>query len=239
MVAEGLVTEQQAINMVEPRHLEQLLHPEFENPAAMSKAVVASGLPASPGAAVGRVVFTAEDAEQWQEQGEKVILVRLETSPEDVGGMHAAEGILTARGGMTSHAAVVARGWGKPCVCGCEELEVLEEKKCAKVGNVVLCEGDWISLNGTTGEVFKGKQPLKRPSLTGSMFFLVVGKRGLCDDGHLHWHCAHTGIDHVHTYTPLPHTLRRSGNLYEVGGCNTQPPGLGQRRYPRGCQGGC
>lgn len=168
MVEEGLVTKQQAINMVEPRHLEQLLHPEFENPKAMSKSLVGGGLPASPGAAVGRIVFTAEDAEQWREQGEKVILVRLETSPEDVGGMHAAEGILTARGGMTSHAAVVARGWGKPCVCGCEVLEVLEEKKCAKMGDAVLCEGDWLSLNGTTGEVFKGKQPLKRPSLSGS-----------------------------------------------------------------------
>ena len=174
MVQEGLVTQQQAINMVEPRHLEQLLHPEFENATAMAKSLVGSGLPASPGAAVGRIVFTAEDAESWQEQGEKVILVRLETSPEDVGGMHAAEGILTARGGMTSHAAVVARGWGKPCVCGCEVLEVLEDKKCARLGDVVLCEGDWLSLNGTTGEVFKGKQPLKRPSLSGSMWLIVV-----------------------------------------------------------------
>lgn len=213
MVDEGLVTKQQAITMVEPRHLEQLLHPEFENPASMAKALVGSGLPASPGAAVGRIVFTAEDAEQWQEQGEKVILVRLETSPEDVGGMHAAEGILTARGGMTSHAAVVARGWGKPCVCGCEVLEVLEEKKCAKLGDVVLCEGDWLSLNGTTGEVFKGKQPLKRPGLSGSACSFL---------------CVHAEITT---------SSRRSGYVYEVGGRGTPTQGAGQRRHAGGRQG--
>jgi pyruvate, orthophosphate dikinase len=169
MEKEGLVTREESVLMVEPRHLEQLLHPTFASvdSASYKVAVIGKGLPASPGAGCGRAVFTAEDAEAWHNKGESVILVRKETSPEDVGGMHAAVGILTAHGGMTSHAAVVARGWGKPCVCGCGDLSVEEEAKTAKLGGVLLKEGDWISLNGTTGEVLQGTQPTKEPEIAG------------------------------------------------------------------------
>ena len=139
------------------------------NGADYKAAVVAKGLPASPGAGCGRIVFTADDAEEWKKNGETVILVRTETSPEDVGGMHAAQGILTSRGGMTSHAAVVARGWGKPCVCGCDALEVDYSSKTARIKDNVYKEGDWVSLNGSTGEVLSGKQPTKAPELSGNM----------------------------------------------------------------------
>ena len=169
---EGLVTQDEAVLMVEPRHLEQLMHPVFENPVgshAYKSAVMAKGLPASPGAACGQIVFTAEAAEKWEGDGKRVVLVRTETSPEDVGGMHAAVGILTSRGGMTSHAAVVARGWGKPCVCGCEKLDVSQETKTATIGKFTLAEGDWVSLNGTTGEILLGKQPTKRAELSDQL----------------------------------------------------------------------
>ena len=167
MVEDGLVTKEDAVrDLVEPRHLEQILHKRFENPDAYRDDVIGEGLAASPGAAVGRVVFTAEDAEQWNEAGENVVLVRIETSPEDVGGMDAAEGILTSRGGMTSHAAVVARGWGKPCVAGCDDIVVNYSRKSFTNGEVTVEEGDWISINGTTGEVVQGKQPLVDPELT-------------------------------------------------------------------------
>lgn len=168
---EGLVTQDEAVLMVEPRHLEQLMHPMFENVGshAYKSSILAKGLPASPGAACGQIVFTAEAAEQWKKAGHSVILVRTETSPEDVGGMHAAEGIFTSRGGMTSHAAVVARGWGKPCVCGCESLIVNYDDKTAMIGKLSLSEGDYISINGTTGEVLKDKQPTKKPELSGKL----------------------------------------------------------------------
>ncbi|AQK93855.1 pyruvate orthophosphate dikinase2 [Zea mays] len=169
MVNEGLVERRAAIKMVEPGHLDQLLHPQFENPSAYKDQVIATGLPASPGAAVGQVVFTAEDAETWHSQGKSVILVRAETSPEDVGGMHAAAGILTERGGMTSHAAVVARGWGKCCVSGCSGIRVNDAEKVVKIGGNVLREGEWLSLNGSTGEVILGKQPLSPPALSGDL----------------------------------------------------------------------
>jgi pyruvate,orthophosphate dikinase len=168
MVDEGLVDKRHAVqNLVEPRHLEQLLHPQFETGVDYADDVMGEGLPASPGAAVGRVVFTAEDAETWNEEGEDVILVRIETSPEDVGGMDAAEGILTSRGGMTSHAAVVARGWGKPCVAGCDDIVVNYDRKSFTNGEVTVKEGDWLSINGSTGEVVVGKQPLVDPELSG------------------------------------------------------------------------
>lgn len=168
--AEGLVDADGAVMLVEPRHLDQLLHPMFENEKAYQRDVITKGLGASPGAAVGKLVFTAEDAEAWKARGEAVILCRQETSPEDVGGMHAAEGILTSRGGMTSHAAVVARGWGKPCCCGCEELIVDAFAKTLKAPNgAVLREGEWVSLNGVTGEVIKGQQPVKKPAMTGDL----------------------------------------------------------------------
>ncbi|KAG1677441.1 hypothetical protein FOA52_001896 [Chlamydomonas sp. UWO 241] len=174
MAREGIVTEKEAVMMVEPRHLDQLLHPMFEDETAYQKDVVAIGLAASPGAAIGRIVFTAEDAEEWHARGEKVILCRTETSPEDVGGMHAAEGICTSRGGMTSHAAVVARGWGKPCVCGTEALHVDYKAKQVVVeskahGEATIKEGDWVSLNGTTGEIIRGQQPVKDPVVAGDL----------------------------------------------------------------------
>ncbi|XP_027332618.1 pyruvate, phosphate dikinase, chloroplastic isoform X4 [Abrus precatorius] len=166
MVNEGLVDIRSAIKMVEPRHLDQLLHPQFEDPSNYKDKVIAIGLPASPGAAVGQIVFNADDAEEWHAQGKSVILVRSETSPEDVGGMHAAAGILTARGGMTSHAAVVARGWGKCCVSGCSDIHVNDAEKVLVVGDKVISEGEWLSLNGSTGEVIQGKQPLSPPALS-------------------------------------------------------------------------
>ncbi|XP_026661983.2 pyruvate, phosphate dikinase 2 [Phoenix dactylifera] len=169
MVKEGLVDTHSAIKKVEPGHLDQLLHPQFDDPSAYKDRVIATGLPASPGAAVGQVVFTADDAEAWHAQGKTVILVRTETSPEDVGGMHAAVGILTARGGMTSHAAVVARGWGKCCVSGCSDIRVNDADKVFFVGERVIHEGDWLSMNGSTGEVIMGKQPLSPPALSGDL----------------------------------------------------------------------
>uniref|UniRef100_A0A0E0HE99 Pyruvate, phosphate dikinase n=2 Tax=Oryza nivara TaxID=4536 RepID=A0A0E0HE99_ORYNI len=169
MVNEGLVERRTALKMVEPGHLDQLLHPQFENPSGYKDKVIATGLPASPGAAVGQIVFTAEDAEAWHAQGKDVILVRTETSPEDVGGMHAAVGILTARGGMTSHAAVVARGWGKCCVSGCSSVRVNDASKIVVIEDKALHEGEWLSLNGSTGEVIIGKQPLCPPALSGDL----------------------------------------------------------------------
>jgi pyruvate, orthophosphate dikinase len=201
MAREGLVTEQEAVMMVEPGHLDQLLHPVFADAKACEGAVVARGLAASPGAAVGRVVFTSEDAEAWAAKGEKVILVRNETSSEDVGGMHSAQAVLTATGGMTSHAAVVARGWGKPCVCGCAALAVDAEAKTLAVaamttangngaaaaaangnGNgkshhphhdpatdVILKEGDWLSVDGTTGDVILGRMAVQPPQVSGDL----------------------------------------------------------------------
>ncbi|KAK4769550.1 hypothetical protein SAY86_027700 [Trapa natans] len=166
MVKEGLLNKRSAIKMVEPQHLSQLLHPQFDNPSAYKNKVVATGLPASPGAAIGQIVFNAEDAEEWFAEGKSVILVRTETSPEDVGGMHAAAGILTARGGMTSHAAVVARGWGKCCVAGCSDIRVDDTSKVIVIGERVIKEGEWISLNGSTGEVILGKQALSPPALS-------------------------------------------------------------------------
>nr|Q42910.1 RecName: Full=Pyruvate, phosphate dikinase, chloroplastic; AltName: Full=Pyruvate, orthophosphate dikinase; Flags: Precursor [Mesembryanthemum crystallinum]CAA57872.1 pyruvate,orthophosphate dikinase [Mesembryanthemum crystallinum] len=169
LVKEGIVDTYTAIKMVEPQHLDQLLHPQFEDPSAYKDRVIATGLPASPGAAVGQIIFSADEAESWQAQGKSVILVRNETSPEDVGGMHAAIGILTARGGMTSHAAVVAGGWGKCCVSGCSEIRVNDTDKVLLVGDKVISEGDWLSLNGSTGEVILGKVPLSPPALSGDL----------------------------------------------------------------------
>jgi len=169
MVDDGLIEKDHAVkNLVEPGHLEQLFHPQFASDVDYEQDVMGEGLPASPGAAVGRAVFTADDAEAWNEDGEDVILVRIETSPEDVGGMDAAEGILTSRGGMTSHAAVVARGWGKPCVADCDDIVVNDDRKSFTNGEVTVEEGDWISINGSTGEVV-GKQPLVAPNWASSL----------------------------------------------------------------------
>jgi pyruvate,orthophosphate dikinase len=165
MVKEKLIDKKTAIIRIDPDQIDQLLHPTIDPKAQVT--VVAKGLPASPGAAVGKVVFSAEDAEKAASKGEKVILVRTETSPEDIGGMHAAQGILTARGGMTSHAAVVARGMGKCCVAGCGAITINEEGKYFIVDTHVIKEGDFITLNGTTGEVILGQVVLTTPELTG------------------------------------------------------------------------
>lgn len=165
MVKEGLITKEEAVLRVDPDSIDQLLHPTFDPKA--KRTVLARGLPASPGAGVGKVVFNADDAEAWASRGEKVILVRVETSPEDLKGMSAAQGILTARGGMTSHAAVVARGMGKCCVSGCGEIEIDYKKKLFKVNNQIIKQGDFISLDGSSGEVMLGKVPTVEPQLSG------------------------------------------------------------------------
>lgn len=171
MVKEKLIDKKTALLRIEPEQLNQLLHPTIDSKAKVQ--VIAKGLPASPGAAVGRVVFTAADAEEWASKGEKVILVRTETSPEDIGGMHASEGILTARGGMTSHAAVVGRGMGKCCVVGCSELSINEEEKYFTVRDLKVKEGDYITLNGTTGEVILGQAPLVMPKLPREFYTIM------------------------------------------------------------------
>ncbi len=166
MVKEGLITKEEALMRIEPNQINQLLHPIIDPDA--SKEVIGKGLPASPGAAVGKIVFTAEDAvKAVTEHKEKVILVRLETVPDDIHGMDVSQGILTARGGMTSHAAVVARGMGKPCVVGCEEMKIFEDKKEIHLRGRVLREFDIITIDGSTGEVIYGKMPLIQPELTG------------------------------------------------------------------------
>ncbi len=166
-VDEGLVTKKVAVNqLVSTGQLDQLLHPQFDEKAINSKKVIGTGLPASPGAAVGRVFFTPDEAEEAHLTGEKVILARIETSPDDVGGMNAAEGILTSRGGMTSHAAVVARGWGKPCVVGCGDIVINYKTKSMTDGKQTIKQGDWVSINGTTGEVMLGQLPLTPPEMS-------------------------------------------------------------------------
>ena len=166
MVAEKLIDTNTALLRIAPSQLDQLLHPTFDPKA--KKEVIAKGLPASPGAATGQAVFHADEAEEWVKDGKKVILVRIETSPEDIGGMNVAEGILTARGGMTSHAAVVARGMGKCCVAGCGEIDINYKTKQFEAKGVVIKEGDWISIDGSTGQVMKGKVPTSLPQLSGN-----------------------------------------------------------------------
>jgi pyruvate, orthophosphate dikinase len=166
MVNENIIDMRTAVkSLVEPRHLDQLLHPQIDNSVTGSNSSIGKGLPASPGAAVGKVVFSSERAEQMAGDGEKVILVRVETSPEDVGGMSAAEGILTSRGGMTSHAAVVARGWGKPCVAGCGDIVINYDHRTFTNGDITIKEGDWISIDGSKGTVYKGKKKVVKPEM--------------------------------------------------------------------------
>ncbi len=165
MLAEGLIDEKTAVLRCEPAKLDELLHPVFDASAMKNAKVLTKGLPASPGAATGQVVFFAEEAAKWNRDGKHVILVRIETSPEDLSGMNAAEGILTARGGMTSHAAVVARGMGKCCVSGAGELNIDYKARTIKIGDTVIKEGDWISLNGSTGEVYLGEVDTKAAEL--------------------------------------------------------------------------
>ncbi len=167
MAKEGLISEKEAVLRVDPKSLDQLLHPTFDPKAESAAKLIARGLPASPGAATGKVVFSAHHAEEMVELGESVILVRIETSPEDIGGMDAAKGILTSRGGMTSHAAVVARGMGKCCVAGCGDIVIDYKKKTITAGGKVVKEGDWISLNGSLGTVYVGQVDTIDPKLTG------------------------------------------------------------------------
>jgi pyruvate,orthophosphate dikinase len=160
MLEEGMIDERAALRRVKPEQLDELLHPMLDPAAENTAAKLAKGLPAGPGGAVGRIVLNSERAHEQGKKGEKVILVRIETSPEDVAGMHAAEGILTARGGMTSHAALVARGWGKCCIVGCADLDIDYQNRTVRVGGKTLTEGDWISLNGSKGVAYEGQVPV-------------------------------------------------------------------------------
>jgi pyruvate,orthophosphate dikinase len=219
MVKEGLIDKKTAVRRVEPHQLDQLLHPTIDPKAKLS--VMAKGLPASPGAAVGQVVFNAETAVEKAEHDKKVILVRTETSPEDIAGMHAAQGILTSRGGMTSHAAVVARGMGKCCVAGCGEISVDEEAKRFTVGNLTIKEGDYITLNGSTGEVIQGKVDLVKPELSGDFATLMS------------W------VDEIRTLkvrtnadTPQDSKVARDFGAEGIGLCRTEHMFFGEDRLP-------
>ena len=208
---DGIIDDKTALKRMEPEKLNELLHPVF-NPAALAKAkVIANGLPASPGAATGRIVFFADDAAKWVEDGEKVVLVRIETSPEDLAGMAAAEGILTARGGMTSHAAVVARGMGKCCVSGAGNLVIDYKKRTLTVDGLELCEGDYISLNGSTGQVIEGKVETKSPELSGDFAELM----NLCDK------YARLGV-RTNADTPHDAEVARSFGAIGIGLCRTE-----------------
>ncbi len=167
LVDEGMISEQEAVAMIDPRNLDTLLHPQFDAVALKNAEPIAQALAASPGAACGKIVFSAEDAKEWARRGEKVVLVRLETSPEDIEGMKAAQGILTVRGGMTSHAAVVARGMGTCCVSGCSAIAMDEENKTFKIGSLVFHEGDQISIDGSTGKVYAGIIPTVPATIGG------------------------------------------------------------------------
>ncbi len=177
LVREGKIDEQTAILRCEPQKLDELLHPVFDKDALKKAKVITQGLPASPGAACGQIVFHADDAQEWRENGHKVVMVRIETSPEDLAGMSAAEGILTARGGMTSHAAVVARGMGKCCVSGAGAINVNYKERTVEIEGVVYKEGDYISLNGSTGQVYAGEIPTRAAELSGDFKELM----NLCD----------------------------------------------------------
>ena len=167
LVDEGMRTEEEAVLMIDPRNLDTLLHPQFDAKALKAATPIGKGLGASPGAACGKIVFTAEDAEAWKARGEKVVLVRLETSPEDITGMKASQGILTVRGGMTSHAAVVARGMGTCCVSGCSDIAMDEENKKFVLAGETFVEGDYISIDGSTGNIYKGIIPTVDASIAG------------------------------------------------------------------------
>ena len=167
LVDEGMRTEEEAVLMIDPRNLDTLLHPQFDMVALKKATPIGRGLAASPGAACGKIVFSAEDAMAWKKRGERIVLVRLETSPEDIEGMKAAEGILTVRGGMTSHAAVVARGMGECCVSGCQDITMDEEHKRFQLGGKTFTEGDWLSIDGSTGNIYAGIIPTVDAAIVG------------------------------------------------------------------------
>ena len=174
LIDEGMIDEKQAVLMIEPRNLDALLHPQFDPAALKAATPVAKALAASPGAACGKIVFTAEDAKEWNEMGEKVVLVRLETSPEDIEGMKASQGILTVRGGMTSHAAVVARGMGTCCVSGCSAITMDEENKKFELAGKTYHEGDYISIDGSTGNIYDGIIPTVPASVSSGYFGRIM-----------------------------------------------------------------
>lgn len=204
MLEQGYIDEKTALKRCEPNKLDELLHPVFDKEALRTAKALTRGLPASPGAACGKIVFFAEDAAEWVANGEKVILVRIETSPEDLAGMSAAEGILTARGGMTSHAAVVARGMGKCCVSGAGALNIDYKKKTIEIEGVVLHEGDFLSLNGSTGDVYKGSIPTNAAELSGDFAKLM----SLCEK--------YTKLK-VRTNADTPHDAEVARNFGAVG----------------------
>jgi len=211
MLKQSLIDEKTAVMRVEPNRLDELLHPVFETTAYQKATVIGKGLPASPGAATGRIVFFADEAVEWKEKGEEVILVRIETSPEDLAGMDAANGILTARGGMTSHAAVVARGMGKCCVSGAGKIKINYKLRQFEANGKVFKEGDWISLNGSTGEVLEGKINTQEPELAGEFKEIM----DLCDK--------HTRM-HVRTNADTPHDSKvaREFGAMGIGLCRTE-----------------
>ncbi len=221
MAEEGMIDKNEALMRVDPAQLDQLLHPMFDPKADRSP--IAQGLAASPGAAVGRAVFTADDAEEWVAKGEKVLLVRAETSPEDIGGMHAANGILTSRGGMTSHAAVVARGMGKPCVAGCGMLQIDGAAKVVRVdgSDATFAEGDWVSIDGSSGEVMIGKVPTIAPQLGGAVETLL----GWADE--VRRMKVRTNAD-----TPEDSVRARSFGAQGIGLCRTEHMFFGDDRIP-------
>ena len=171
MLDEGLISEDEALLRISPENIDEIMHETVDPDAEQKATILATGLPAGPGGATGQIIFTAEDAEEWKQQGKKVILVRNETSPEDVHGMHVASGILTAKGGMTSHAALVARGWGKCCIVGCSALNIDFHNKTLNIGDSILHEGDWVTLNGSLGNIYEGALSLKKPDLEQNKYF--------------------------------------------------------------------
>ena len=211
MLQQGLIDEKTAILRCEPNKLDELLHPIFDKETLRKARVLTRGLPASPGAACGQIVFFADDAAQWRADGHRVVLVRIETSPEDLAGMTAAEGILTARGGMTSHAAVVARGMGKCCVSGAGAINVDYKARTVEIDGTVLKEGDFISLNGSTGEVYAGEVPTRAAELSGDFAKLMK----LCDK--------YTRLK-VRTNADTPHDaeVARSFGATGIGLCRTE-----------------
>ncbi|MGI6241843.1 MAG: pyruvate, phosphate dikinase [Candidatus Omnitrophota bacterium] len=211
MVKEKMISQKDAILRVAPKQLDQLLHPTFDPKQQKTKQPIATGLPASPGAATGRVVFTADEAEAWVERGETVVLVRVETSPEDIGGMNVAVGILTSRGGMTSHAAVVARGMGKCCVAGVSGINIDYKAKRFTAGKVTVKEGDFISLDGTLGYVYEGKLNTIEPTLSGDFGTLMKWADGV-------------RVLKVRTNgdTPLDATVARKFGAEGIGLCRTE-----------------
>ncbi len=219
MVAEGLISKSEAILLVEPEQLDKLLHRQIDPSAKLD--VIAKGLPASPGAASGKVVFSADDAEQWAKNGEQVLLVSTETTPDDIHGMVAAQGILTSRGGMTSHAAVVARGMGKPCVCGCEAIKVDADNKLFTVGELTVKQGDLVSIDGATGSVILGSVPLVEPKMSHEFVTFLSWADEL----------KRLGV-RANADTPEDAAKAREFGAEGIGLCRTEHMFMGQDRLP-------